>query len=170
MQWCGKIGCAIFSLVVLSSTVSAQQAQTASSEAIANEVRLLRQALERQVNLEARVQLVVGRLTLQDQRVARAHSDLQRSESEVASLAAESGRMEDDLSELKQAQNSADPSRETEVETQLRIGNARLQENKALRAAAEERRSRAADSVAHEEARYNELLRSFDAIDQQLSR
>jgi chromosome segregation ATPase len=166
----GKVLCAMAGLMVLSSTVSAQQPQPASPDALVGEVRLLRQALERQATLEARVQLVVGRLTLQDQRVARAHAELQRSEDEVASLTADSGHIEDEMAELKQAQNSGDPSREAEVESQVKLTNSRLQESKALRARAEDRRNRAAAAIAVEEGRYNELQRAFDELDKELSR
>jgi hypothetical protein len=47
---------------------------------LVQEIRLLRQALEKQSATAARAQLLIGRLTLQDQRTARARQlrDLER--------------------------------------------------------------------------------------------
>jgi hypothetical protein len=53
-------------------------------EGVVNEIRLLRQAIERQSSSAARAQLLIGRLGLQDQRTARARSAVERLEGELA--------------------------------------------------------------------------------------
>jgi len=70
--------CLAVSLMLLPSTASSQQAPEAgvTLDLLLGEVRLLRRALERQVAFQARAQLLVGRLALQDQRVMRARSEL----------------------------------------------------------------------------------------------
>jgi primosomal protein N'' len=65
-------------------------AQEPTLEALLAEVRLLRQALERQGVVATRTQLLVSRLALQDQRVARSRAALERLESELASGTQES--------------------------------------------------------------------------------
>jgi hypothetical protein len=51
----------------------------------------LRQAVERQSVLAGRAQLLVGRLGIQDQRVARWQAEVQKLEGETAVLSAETG-------------------------------------------------------------------------------
>jgi hypothetical protein len=130
----------------------------------------LRQALERQVALQARAQLVVGRLALQDQRLARARSEVQRSESEAQGLSSERTRMQNAIVELRRASESVDPSRQAEVEREQRMMVVRLQEMDKALALAEGRRSRATQAAAAEEARYEELERWFDDLDRELTR
>ena len=62
-------------------------ANTAALNALLSEVRLLRHAIERQNTLSGRARLLVGQLTLQDQRVARSQAEAQRLEAEALSLA-----------------------------------------------------------------------------------
>src|SRR5262245_60536546 len=54
--------------------------------ALLAEVRLLREAIERQSAVASRAQLLVGKLALQDQRVLRWQAESQRLESELAAL------------------------------------------------------------------------------------
>jgi hypothetical protein len=54
--------------------------------ALLAEVRLLRQAIERQGTVAGRAQLLVGRLALQDQRVMRWQAESQRLESELTAM------------------------------------------------------------------------------------
>jgi hypothetical protein len=67
-----------FGLLVVFLSPPAARAQTAPSpsagtlDAVVKELRLLRQVMERQGWATARAQLLIGRLTLQDQRTARA--------------------------------------------------------------------------------------------------
>src|SRR5438105_13131105 len=71
------------------------QAQSGASgpatlDTLLQEVRLLRKAIEKQGVTAARTQLLMGRIALQDQRVARARDALERLDTELAG--AERGR------------------------------------------------------------------------------
>ena len=157
-------------LVVVPSPAAAQPPARGTLDVLLGEVRLLRQALERQVGLTARAQLLVGRLALQDQRLARARSELQRAESEAQALAAERSRMQNALLELPRSAELADPSRQADLEREQRMMAAGLQEVEKALSAAEGRRSKAAQAAADEEARYEELARWFDDLDRELAR
>jgi hypothetical protein len=152
------------------SRTAAQQPAPGTFETLLSEVRLLRQTLEQQVALQARAQLVVGRLALQDQRLARARSELQRSESEAEGLSSERARMRNALLELQRSSESADASRQSDVEREQRMLAVRLQEMERALGTAEGRRSRAMQATAAEEARYEELERWFDDLDRELTR
>jgi len=148
----------------------AQQSSSTTVEALLGEVRLLRQALERQASLQARAQLMAGRLALQDQRLARARSELQRSEAEARGLASERSRMQSALAELRGSMESGDPAEQAALEREQRMLAARLEDVEKAVAVAEARQSRAAQAVAAEESRYDEMERWFDDLDRELTR
>jgi chromosome segregation ATPase len=159
------------SLAVLSpARTAAQQPAPDTLEVLLSEVRLLRQTLEKQVALQARAQLVVGRLALQDQRLARARSELQRAESDAQGLSSQRTQIQTALAELQRSPESVDPSRQADVEREQRMMVVRLQEIEKALGAAEGRRSRAVQAASAEEARYEELERWFDDLDRELTR
>lgn len=139
-------------------------------DALLGEVRLLRQALERSTLLQTRAQLVVGRLGLQDQRLARARAELSQAEAEALNLTAERNRLRTTLEEMGRAAETIDPARQQDLEREVRMVSARSRELERLLAAAQERRNRAAELVGTEETRYVELERWFDDLDRELAR
>src|SRR5438132_14242173 len=83
--------------VLLAATTLPTRAQAqpaapapAALDTLLQEVRLLRRAIEKQALTAARAQLLMGRIALQDQRVARARDGLVRLDTELAG--AERGR------------------------------------------------------------------------------
>lgn len=155
---------------LLGASGAAAEQPPATLEVLLAEVRLLRQALERQVALQARAQLVVGRLALQDQRLARARSELQRAESEAQNLTSQRDQMQHALGELRRASETADASRLPDIEREQRMMQQRLQDLANALASAEAHRGRAAQAAAAEEARYEEIERWFDDLERELSR
>jgi len=91
------------------------------------EIRLLRQALERQSAAAARAQLLIGRLTLQDQRTARAKQAVERLESELAGASRERDELQAAAREAAESLGrvSDDEGRE-QLERQTRMLRARL--------------------------------------------
>lgn len=160
-------GAALAAALILVPAPSRGQAP-ATLDVLLAEVRLLRQALERQAGVHARTQLVVGQLTLQDQRLARARGELGRAEGEVQSLSQDVRQTQGVLAEMTQALDAVDATRRPEMEREVRVLTQRVRDQEAARAAAEGRRGRALQSVAAEEARYEELERRLDELDREL--
>ncbi len=100
-----------------------------TGDSLIQEIRLLRQALERQATGSARVQLLVGRLAVQDQRVARTQEAAERMEGESFALEQQRRRMDAEVRELTRLfEQEADDARRTELEGKLRMAKARYQE------------------------------------------
>jgi chromosome segregation ATPase len=156
-------------LTAVSAVAWSQQPAPASAvDALLAEVRLLRMALERQAPLQTRAQLLVGRLALQDQRVARARAELQRASVEHADLARERAHLRDLLKDLEEALETADASRRPDLEREVRSLEARQRQVDAGLAAASERRAWASEAEQSEQARYDDLERWFADLDRQL--
>jgi len=140
-----------------------------TGDSLIQEIRLLRQAVERQATGSARVQLLVGRLAVQDQRVARTQEAAERMEGESFALEQQRRRMDAEVRELTRLfEQEADDARRTELEGKLRMAKARYGEHTATTAQLEARRSRARQSAAQEQARYQELDARLTALEREL--
>jgi vacuolar-type H+-ATPase subunit I/STV1 len=129
-----------------------------ADSALLTEVRLLRQAIERQTATATRAQLLVGRLTLQDQRVARARAAVERIEKELSSVAQESGSANSSLSEMQRMiEDERDSSRRAQLERDFRLSQPRLKEMEALAADLESRHSQALQALAAEMTQFEQL-------------
>jgi len=129
-----------------------------TGDSLIQEVRLLRQAVERQAAGSARVQLLVGRLAVQDQRVARTQEAAERMDGEAFALEQQRRRMDAEVRDLMRlVEQEADDARRAELEGKLRVAKARIGEHAATTGQLEARRSRAKQSAAQEQARYQEL-------------
>jgi DNA repair exonuclease SbcCD ATPase subunit len=157
-------------LSILVAPGSEAQQAPGTLEALLGEVRLLRQALEKQASLQARAQLMAGRLALQDQRLERARSEVRRSEAETQALSGERTRMQGALVELRRSLETADAAEQVGLEREQRMLSMRLGEIEKTLDAAETRRNQATQAIAAEEARYEELARWFDDFDRELAR
>jgi len=144
-------------------------AGTATLNALLSEVRLLRQALERQSALSARAQLLVGKLALQDQRVARWQVEAQRLEGETATLAAARARTQVMLAESRTATERAkDADEAAAIQSHARMLEAQLKQESTSLATLETRRVEANQSLEAERARYEELSARFDQLERDL--
>jgi chromosome segregation ATPase len=129
-----------------------------TGDSIVQELRLLRQAIERHGRGAAQVQLVLGRLTLQDQRVGRAQEAANRLEDQAFALERERGRLDTEIRDLTRAVEQApDDARRREAEGRLQSARTRLSDHVALNAPVESRRARARQAASEEQARYREL-------------
>ena len=129
-----------------------------NGDSIVQELRLLRQAIERHGRGAAQVQLVLGHLTLQDQRVGRAQAAADRLEDQAFALEQERRRIEAEIRDLTRAfEQGPDDARRKEVQGQLQSARTRQGEHISLAGQVESRRTRARQAVAEEQARYRDL-------------
>ena len=144
-------------------------ASTATLNALLAEVRLLRHAIERQNALSGRVQLLVGQLTLQDQRVARSQAEAQRLEAETLSLAVVRARTEATLAERRTAAERAKNAEEAAaMQGNARMLEVQLKQESTNLATLETRRVEANQAWEAERARYEELSARFDQLEREL--
>jgi hypothetical protein len=140
-----------------------------NGDSIVQELRLLRQAIERSGRGSAQVQLLLGRLTLQDQRAARAQDAADRLEDQGFALEQQRRRLEVEVRNLTRAfEQEADDARRTEAEGRLRSARARLSEHIASSGPIESRRARARQSASEEQARYRELDAKVTDLEREL--
>ena len=134
-----------------------------------HEIRLLRQALERQSSMAARVQLVIGRLALQDQRTARAHQAVERLEGELTNAERDRDRMQTAGREIARSlEQVTDDERRQQLESDARMVQARLADNQADISRTEARLSQAKQALDVETGRYDELEAWLRDLDKQL--
>jgi hypothetical protein len=87
VNWQPKVAIGLILACAPPAAASAQGALPAGTgglDAVVKEIRLMRQELERQSATTTRAQLLIGRLTLQDQRSTRARQAVERLESDLA--------------------------------------------------------------------------------------
>jgi hypothetical protein len=129
-----------------------------TGDSIVQELRLLRQAIERHGRGGAQVQLLLGHLTLQDQRWGRAQAEADRLEDQAFALEQQRRRIEAEIRDLTRAfEQATDGGRRTEAEARLQSARTRLSEHLSLTAQVESRRARARQAASEEQARYREL-------------
>ncbi len=166
----------LITTVVLSNARSvamspADQSSPQDASALLTEVRLLRQAIENLAGSGARVQIVFGRLQLQEQRTAEA---ARRFEEARNALAAHNARLADALARLTDIEGSAgDAGRTAEQQEELRdMQNQFGREIKQLEA---ERvrlatlESEASAALADEQSRWTDLNRQLEEIERALA-
>lgn len=129
-----------------------------TGDSIVQELRLLRQAIERHGRGSAQVQLVLGHLTLQDQRAGRAQAAADRLEDQAFALEQERRRIDAEIREHTRAfEQAPDDARRREAEGRLQSARARLGEHMSAAGQLESRRARARQAASEEQARYREL-------------
>jgi hypothetical protein len=142
----------------------------ATLEVLMGEVRALRMAIERQTALAARGQLLMGRLTLQEQRLLRARLELQSTEREIASAASELAQARAEQENAQLALENAEPAQRSHVEIGLRLVASRLRELQERATALEVRRSQATQALESERGRQEELERWVEQLERELIR
>jgi chromosome segregation ATPase len=146
-------------------------AEASALGALLTEVRLLRQAIERQSTMTSRAQLLIGKLALQDQRVMRWQAETQRLESDVAGMAAARNLTQARLAEMRNTlQHERDPERVQALEQEARMIEAQVKQSGAQHAALEARRAEAAQALDAERARYDELSDRLERLERELDK
>ena len=134
------------------------------------EIRGLRAAIEQMTSANARVQLAMGRLQLQEQRVntlLRRLDDLRQSR---ATAEREASRVQDEITRLEEMAPRADPGERRGLEQAMRDMKAMapVHAADAQRLAAQE--AEAAALVSAEQRRWNEFNQQLEELDRTLRR
>jgi chromosome segregation ATPase len=138
-------------------------------DGVVKEIRLLRQAIERQSSSAARAQLLIGRLSLQDQRTARARDAVERLEGELANEERERDRLQVAAREVQRSlEQTTDQDRRTELETQSRIVREQYTKAQQRVSQLEGRLARGREALDIETGRYDDLDRLLADLDRQL--
>jgi chromosome segregation ATPase len=143
-----------------------------TSTQLLQEVRRLREAIETMVSTGARVQIVFGRLQLQEQRTSTAarrleelRQSLARTTREAAELSTRAAELDERLRNFRGKPEAvenieAEITQLKRVSTQMEAERARLQNEEAAAAAA----------LAAEQSRWIELNQQLDELDRSLGR
>ena len=154
---------------VLASPAHAQQDPTVQ---LLQEVRLLRQAIESLVATGSRVQIVFGRLQLQEQRTAttaRRLDDLREALARVSREASEiSARLQDVEERLRDSRGNPEERAGLENELQQLKRVVTFTESERQRLQNEE--SLAAGALASEQARWGELNQQLEDLERALTK
>jgi outer membrane PBP1 activator LpoA protein len=142
---------------------------TATLEGVIDEIRLLRQAIERQSSSAARAQLLIGRLGLQEQRTARARDAVERLEGELANGERERDQLRVAAREVQRSMEGAtDQERRSELETQSRMIREQYTKAQQRVSQTEGLLARAREALDVETGRYDDLDRLLADLDRQL--
>jgi chromosome segregation ATPase len=162
------IGFVLAGTIFIARVPAQQQASTQTE--LLTEVRLLRQAIESLTGINARVQIVFGRLQLQEQRTSGAAQRLEQARITSARIADEIGGMNDHLKDLEAAIN--DGRRKPEELEQVRAESVMVThslerlEQERLRAIANE--TDASNALNQEQGRWSDLNRQLDELERLL--
>ena len=168
-RWAGLVAALI--LAVFGIGVAAQQAAPLQTELLA-EVRLLRQSIEALAGTNARVQIVFGRLQLQEQRTTTATARLDQARSALDDLNQRAAQNNDQIKRLEAVAEDTrlkpEELEQTRVELRMmtREGE-RLETERARLMTAE---SDAAGVLNQEQGRSSDLNRQLDELERQLTR
>jgi hypothetical protein len=148
------------------SRVPAQQSASSQTELLA-EVRLLRQAIESLTGVNARVQIVFGRLQLQEQRTASAAQRHDQARETAARMTRELADMSEHVKDLE---NSITDSRRKPEEIEQFRAESRMMtrqmeriDQERLRAVALE--TDAASTLNQEQGRWSDLNRQLEELE-----
>ncbi|MBK5254582.1 MAG: hypothetical protein JJE39_00970 [Vicinamibacteria bacterium] len=133
------------------------------------EVRLLRTAVERQASAAARVQLLVSRMTLQDQRVSRARALVDQHAQRISALTSEIGQIRSFLSTDPDSDAPVDTTRRREAERERKLLREQLAQQEAELADLESKKEQAALDFETERTKYNELEGQMTQLNEDLS-
>jgi chromosome segregation ATPase len=164
----------LISLTLVSAILHATpgQAQSAGGEkdALLQEVRLLRQAIETLVGTNARVQIVFGRLQLQEQRTATTAKRLEDVRGALSKVVMQIAQMTESLQRYEELDLSTlEPKRREQIPMEIRSLKSELQllETERQRLATQE--ADAANQLALEQNTWNDLNRSLDELERSLT-
>ncbi|MBY0497305.1 MAG: hypothetical protein K2Y23_24120 [Cyanobacteria bacterium] len=157
--------------VGLAIRVPAQQTTSTQTELL-TEVRLLRQAIQALAGTNARVQIVFGRLQLQDQRTDAAAKRLDAAREALSGVILRISEIGEELKATENALN--DPRRKAEelepLQAQLRHYRRALEQaevERSMRSAAE---ADAAGLLNQEQGRWSDLNRQLEELERALAK
>lgn len=154
--------------IAFAARVPAQQTVSTQTELLA-EVRLLRQAIQTLAGANARVQIVFGRLTLQEQRTANAAKRLDEIRTELRKVTQQLAMMSDQAEQLERMQGR----KPDEIEQASKEGGMLKRlleqiEGDRLRLTGEE--AEAATALNQEQGRWSDLNRQPEDLERALAK
>ena len=167
-RWAGLVAALI--LAVFGIGVSAQQAAPLQTELLA-EVRLLRQSIELLAGANARVQIVFGRLQLQEQRTATAARRLDELRNAVSGISMRAAEMGDRIRELEETTNDSrlKPEQLEAMRAELAMARRELSRIEAERARVMAEEAEAAGALNLEQGRSSDLNRQLEDLERALA-
>jgi chromosome segregation ATPase len=142
-----------------------------NGDSIIQEIRLLRQAIERHGRGSAQVALLTAHLAVLDQRAARTQEAADRLDDEGFALEQQRRRLEAEVRDVTRAlEQVKDEGRRADLDLKLRSTRARLEEKAAFAARVESRRTRARQAASEEQARYRDLDAKLAELERELGR
>lgn len=148
-----------------------QQAGSGTIERLLDEVQKLRLALERQASTGAAVQLITGRLALQDQRVYRLTQQLENVRREMIAIdrqTREFATREKEMDDMLAVES--DPRRRRDVEMALKMFKTEQASQGTLLESLRIREQELMNALGFEQSRLDEITRRLDDLEQRLQR
>jgi chromosome segregation ATPase len=140
-----------------------------NGDSIIQEIRLLRQAIERHGRGSAQVALLTAHLAVLDQRAARTQEAADRLDDEGFALEQQRRRLEAEVRDVTRALELAkDEGRRADLDLKLRSTRARLDEKVAFASRIESRRARVRQAASEEQARYRDLDAKLTELEREL--
>ncbi len=173
-----RLGYVVISTAVAMLLPGHGRAQTAPSaavvslDAVVQELRLLRRAVERQNSSVARTQLLLARLSLQDQRLARSRQTVERLEAELAGAEREQTHLQGTARELARAleQATTEEAHRQGIEQESRLLRSRLAVSSSALQSVNARLAQARQVLDTDAARYDELETWLADLERELQR
>jgi hypothetical protein len=165
-------------LFVLPLALSAQSAESDQriTQALISEMHDLRLAIERSTLLNARTQLAISQLQMQEQSIARLTTQLNDLKQQGAAMNGQKTRFAEEVKDLEAARTSAsDPQKIAQLERQMKETKFMLEQATAVETSRAARESEVAsqlmaaqNQISASRSRIDELERALDAAIQQL--
>jgi chromosome segregation ATPase len=146
--------------------------QDTTSAQLLDEVRRLRVAIETMVSTGARVQIVFGRLQLQEQRTASAARRLDDMRERLANMVREAGAMTDQVQNIEERlrDGRGTPEERTNLENELMHTKRAMMQFETERARLQTEESLAANALATEQGRWTELNQQLEELERTLAK
>jgi hypothetical protein len=157
-------------IVAFVAGVPAQQAQAPIQTELLAEVRLLRHAIESLAGTNARVQIVFGRLQLQEGRIQAATARLEMTRMSVVGINQRAADAANRYRQLEEsiAENRAKPEQLEDMRGGLRALRGEIDQIEAERARLQTAEAEAASNLNLEQGRWSDLNRQLEDLERAL--
>jgi chromosome segregation ATPase len=161
------LACA-FSIVAMIPSRAMAQAESPQLTELLSEVRLLRQAVESMAGVSVRVQIVFGRLQLQEQRVSAAQQRVDGIRERLTGLTNNIAEFNAVIKQLEETDTASNPKKQEEVTNMLRESKAQIARLENERASVMTEEADAAGRLAQEQGQASDLNRALEELERAL--
>jgi chromosome segregation ATPase len=165
-------GCLILSLCLFAvpSRADAQSRTDDPIRELLSEVKLLRQALERASTVGARIQLLVARVQLQEQRIGDLSRRLDGVRSELRNVEREATLMGPQVQAMQEAQQTEDPNDRQAAEQAAATLNAQVEALERRRQELASEEGFLSQQISAEQGRWTEFNSRLEDLERSLQR